>query len=106
MESAGSRRTRSRISASGNAAQKLELNASLERLESAAQQRFPGAIVLRNAGDRHDATRAWMEPQRHLDRLLGMELDRYADHIARQLHAGEVLRCSIATCTTGTPGRN
>ena len=33
-----------------------------------------------------------MEPQRHLDRLLGLELDRYADHVARQLLAGKLLR--------------
>ena len=33
-----------------------------------------------------------MEPQRQLDRLLGLKLDRYADHVARQLHAGELLR--------------
>ena len=33
-----------------------------------------------------------MKPQRHLDRLLGLKLDRYADHVARQLHAGELLR--------------
>ena len=33
-----------------------------------------------------------MEPQRQLDRLLGLKLDRYANHVARQRHAGELLR--------------